>query len=779
MLAENMNASLESEARSGASSSATTPRIKPARTMSAQRLTGRDHNGTEPNAEHDATSHDDQNSGSTAENPSGRSEKRKLSDSAGRDAPEKRVKFKAGVSSSSSKPRAEDNDSLNTEEPLEDSDDEFEYTEEHDDETTLLEEERLAALQGGGDQSESQELALLQSEGEIPIEQLRAMYAQMPAYSDDEEDDAGDQEGSDGESSQATEDRSAAKSAPVTQSEPGGEEGSDEDGEFEYTEEQDDETTLLEEERLAALQGGGDQSEAQELALLQSEGEIPIEQLRAMYAQMPAYSDDEEGEEQEESDGESSQATEDRSAAKRVPTAQLESEGEEGSDEDDEFEYSEELDDETTLLEEERLAALQGGGDQSEAQELALLQSEGEIPIEQLRAMYAQMPAYSDDEEDEGQEESDGESRQTTEDRSAAKSVPAAQPESEEEGSDEDDEFEYTEEQDDETTLLEEERLAALQGGEGQSEAQELALLQSEGEIPIEQLRAMYAQMPAYSDDDDEENEEESDGESSQATEDRGASKMAAPTAQSESGGEEGFDEDDEFEYTEEQDDETTLLEEERLAALQGGGDQSEAQELALLQSEGEIPIEQLRAMYAQMPAYSDDEEDEEQEESDGEVMDQDEEQGGVEAIALPAAEVDAAWQMDVDDASQDGTLVILRDKPSGTLDDALERLEAADLAARSIRVDRPFILSKKMTLREYQHVGLNWLVSLHERRLNGILADEMGLGERYFCYCSSVVWFSTDPLILVFHATSQAKPFKRSLCWRTWPCPRDCGGPT
>jgi hypothetical protein len=650
MLAENMNASLESEARSGASSSATTPRIKPARTISAQRLTGREHHGTDPNAEHDATSHDDQNSGSTAENPSGRSEKRKLSGNAVRNAPEKRVKFKAGLSSSSSsKPRAEDNDSLNTEEPLEDSDDEFEYTEEHDDETTLLEEERLAALQGSEGQSEAQELALLQSEGEIPIEQLRAMYAQMPAYSDD---------------------------------------------------------------------------------------------------------DDEEDEGQEESDGESSQATEDRSAAKRVPTAQLESEGEEGSDEDDEFEYTEEHDDETTLLEEERLAALQGGGDQSEAQELALLQSEGEIPIEQLRAMYAQMPAYSGagGEEDEGQEESDGESRQTTEDRSPAKSVPAAQLESEEEGSDEDDEFEYTEEQDDETTLLEEERLAALQGGGDQSEAQELALLQSEGEIPIEQLRAMYAQMPTYSDADDEEDEEESDGESSQATEDRRASKMAAPTAQSESGGEEGSDEDDEFEYTEEHDDETTLLEEERLAALQGDGDQSEAQELALLQSEGEIPIEQLRAMYAQMPAYSDDEEGEEQKESDGEVMDQDEEQGGVEAIALPAAEVDAAAQMDVDDASQDGTLVISRDKVSGTLDDALERLEAADLAARSIRVDRPFILSKKMTLREYQHVGLNWLVSLHERRLNGILADEMGLGEHDICDRS--FFFLIPRLLFLLYST-------------------------
>ena len=60
----------------------------------------------------------------------------------------------------------------------------------------------------------------------------------------------------------------------------------------------------------------------------------------------------------------------------------------------------------------------------------------------------------------------------------------------------------------------------------------------------------------------------------------------------------------------------------------------------------------------------------------------------------------------------------------------AMKRLEVADEAARSVHVERPFVLSKKLILREYQHVGLNWLVSLHERRLNGILADEMGLGK-------------------------------------------------
>ena len=39
-----------------------------------------------------------------------------------------------------------------------------------------------------------------------------------------------------------------------------------------------------------------------------------------------------------------------------------------------------------------------------------------------------------------------------------------------------------------------------------------------------------------------------------------------------------------------------------------------------------------------------------------------------------------------------------------------------------------PFLL--KGSLREYPHVGLDWLVTIYTRRLNGILADEMGLGK-------------------------------------------------
>ena len=39
-----------------------------------------------------------------------------------------------------------------------------------------------------------------------------------------------------------------------------------------------------------------------------------------------------------------------------------------------------------------------------------------------------------------------------------------------------------------------------------------------------------------------------------------------------------------------------------------------------------------------------------------------------------------------------------------------------------------PFLL--RGTLREYQHIGLDWLVTMYDSKLNGILADEMGLGK-------------------------------------------------
>ena len=49
-------------------------------------------------------------------------------------------------------------------------------------------------------------------------------------------------------------------------------------------------------------------------------------------------------------------------------------------------------------------------------------------------------------------------------------------------------------------------------------------------------------------------------------------------------------------------------------------------------------------------------------------------------------------------------------------------------LATTTVKTKVPYLL--KHTMREYQHIGLDWMVSLFERSLNGILADEMGLGK-------------------------------------------------
>jgi len=51
-----------------------------------------------------------------------------------------------------------------------------------------------------------------------------------------------------------------------------------------------------------------------------------------------------------------------------------------------------------------------------------------------------------------------------------------------------------------------------------------------------------------------------------------------------------------------------------------------------------------------------------------------------------------------------------------------LQALQRSDTIARKTVATRPFLLSPWVKLREYQQIGLNWLVSMQSRRLNGIL---------------------------------------------------------
>jgi E1A-binding protein p400 len=76
---------------------------------------------------------------------------------------------------------------------------------------------------------------------------------------------------------------------------------------------------------------------------------------------------------------------------------------------------------------------------------------------------------------------------------------------------------------------------------------------------------------------------------------------------------------------------------------------------------------------------------------------------------------------------------------------DSMENKEMNDLATTAralqptgftlntteVKTPVPFLI--KHSLREYQHVGLDWLVTLYENKLNCILADEMGLGKFKF----------------------------------------------
>eukprot|EP00210_Caulerpa_lentillifera_P000034 g33.t1 len=56
-------------------------------------------------------------------------------------------------------------------------------------------------------------------------------------------------------------------------------------------------------------------------------------------------------------------------------------------------------------------------------------------------------------------------------------------------------------------------------------------------------------------------------------------------------------------------------------------------------------------------------------------------------------------------------------------------KLKTSETTSSSVKTTEvPFLL--KHELREYQRIGLNWLVTLYQKRINGILADEMGLGK-------------------------------------------------
>ncbi|KZV44967.1 protein PHOTOPERIOD-INDEPENDENT EARLY FLOWERING 1, partial [Dorcoceras hygrometricum] len=206
-------------------------------------------------------------------------------------------------------------------------------------------------------------------------------------------------------------------------------------------------------------------------------------------------------------------------------------------------------------------------------------------------------------------------------------------------------------------------------------------------------------------------------------------------------------------------DDETTLLEEEELANAESG---STVDEIALLQKESEVPVEELIARYKK-GCDSDgdagvDSDGDAGVDSDGDVgVDSDED------VGIDSQSLHASGSEEFPDLSANGGSVLkqpgdestgleleiyprLQDDEAELLGKSGEDIQSENIiadaaaAARSaqptgntfsttkVRTKFPFLI--KYPLREYQHIGLDWLVTMYEKRLNGILADEMGLGK-------------------------------------------------
>ncbi|VFQ59291.1 unnamed protein product [Cuscuta campestris] len=180
-------------------------------------------------------------------------------------------------------------------------------------------------------------------------------------------------------------------------------------------------------------------------------------------------------------------------------------------------------------------------------------------------------------------------------------------------------------------------------------------------------------------------------------------------------------------------DDETTLLEEEELAKAEPN---NSANEIALLQMEGEIPIDELLARYKK-----DNEIDITCNDSESALSSASElsdssmhKKSNQNLLEVESRDVKPTACPQTDE--KEGDAVFNSDKEM----DSENRLADAAAAARSaqptgntfsttkVRTKFPFLL--KYSLREYQHIGLDWLVTMYEKKLNGILADEMGLGK-------------------------------------------------
>lgn len=191
----------------------------------------------------------------------------------------------------------------------------------------------------------------------------------------------------------------------------------------------------------------------------------------------------------------------------------------------------------------------------------------------------------------------------------------------------------------------------------------------------------------------------------------------------------------------EEKDDETTLSEEEVMAEADGA---NTLNEIELLQKESEMSLEELLARYKKDSGDADDDVGYASSSSE-DLLDSSATQDNEPDTSASLTNVVGVEQDRLVESKQyfEPDAELEEVEPDTLFDkgkDSEDRIADAAAAARSaqptgntfsttsVRTKFPFLL--KFPLREYQHIGLDWLVTMYEKRLNGILADEMGLGK-------------------------------------------------
>ncbi|XP_054803873.1 protein PHOTOPERIOD-INDEPENDENT EARLY FLOWERING 1 isoform X2 [Prosopis cineraria] len=190
---------------------------------------------------------------------------------------------------------------------------------------------------------------------------------------------------------------------------------------------------------------------------------------------------------------------------------------------------------------------------------------------------------------------------------------------------------------------------------------------------------------------------------------------------------------------TEDNDDETTLSEEEKLEKMDAIDPKDE---IALLQRESDMPVEELLGMYKKYSSGKHREDESEDAASlsedllDSSLLEDDAKNDPVVSgdEHVKPFEHMAFVQSHTEEQHWEAPHENLEGRESENLiADAAAAARSAQptgntFSTTKVRTKFPFLL--KYPLREYQHIGLDWLVTMYEKRLNGILADEMGLGK-------------------------------------------------